>query len=167
MQPTKELSQEFMNDCTVWNLFSTSNQTVALRDVIYQKEIYQIDNHFFPLLKEEIKHWKMTDSDIVSSLSVGEDRFVAKYLKDLALSEEAKAILAISKEIWQFYFTNLNKLNTTKFKIATWDAGWWQVRNALTDQNLAVNLLEELKQKHNTLKNKLLPQIYDFGFLNG
>ncbi len=167
MQPTKELSKEFINDCTVWNLYSTSNQTVAMRNVKYQKELYQINNHFFPLLKEEIKHWKMTDSDIVSSLAVGEDRFVAKFLKDLTLSEEAKAVLEIGNQIWQFYFANLHLLNTPKFKIETWDAGWWQIRNALADQQMANDLFEAMKEKHNILKNKLLPQVYAYGFLNG
>jgi len=27
-----------------------------------------------------------------------------------------------------------NKLRTTKFKIETWDAGWWQIRMALNEQ---------------------------------
>ncbi|MDR1270958.1 MAG: hypothetical protein LBK82_15695, partial [Planctomycetaceae bacterium] len=32
MQPNQELSKEFVTDCTVWNLFSNSNQTAALRN---------------------------------------------------------------------------------------------------------------------------------------
>ncbi len=48
MQPKGELSSEFVTDCAVWNLFSNSNQTAALRNVQYQGATYQVNNHFFP-----------------------------------------------------------------------------------------------------------------------
>ena len=46
MRPNKAVSAEFVADCTVWNLFSNSNQTAALQDVFYEGETYQIHNHF-------------------------------------------------------------------------------------------------------------------------
>jgi len=163
--PKQELSQEFITDCTVWNLFSNSNQTAALKDVVYENETYQINNHFFPFLLKELKTWKITDSDIALSLASVPDRFVANWLAEHELSTEAKAVYEAGKEIYKFYFTNLNQLRTHLFEIKTWDAGFWQIRNVLQDQNLARDLFKTLKEKHDALRDKLLPQIYDYEFI--
>ncbi len=166
MQATKPIPKEFILDCTVWNLYSNSNETVAMRDVLYQKQSYQIDNHFFPFLKKDIQTWQISDIDIKTSLlAASDDRFVALWLQKQAFSAEAKAVLEAGKALWRFYFEHLSQLNSPKFKISTWDAGWWQIRNALADQNLGSELLENLKTKHKLLKDKLLTQVYGLGFL--
>ncbi|MDQ6786900.1 MAG: hypothetical protein M3033_08845, partial [Acidobacteriota bacterium] len=133
LQPQGEIVAEFTDDCAVWNLFSNSNQTASLRNVEYEGQIYQIRNHFFPFTVAEVKSWKITDGDIADSLSNAEDTFVALWLKDRNLSKEAEAVLKKGKEIYKFYFANLAQVRTTKFKIESWDAGWWQIRNVLAD----------------------------------
>jgi len=165
MQPEKELKDEFIVDCAIWNLFSNSNQTVAMRNVKYEKETYQIHNQFFPFLLNEVKKWKCTDSEIMISMAKDEDRFFANWLKNKQLSNESEQLFNKGQEIYKFYFENLNQLRTPKYKIETWDAGWWQIRNALTDVNLASNLFDELKVLHNKLRDKLLPQIYEYEFI--
>ena len=159
LQPKKELSTEFINDCTVWNIFSNSNQTAAMKDIEYENNIYQIQNHFFPFLLSEIKNWQITESDFKIELASAKDRFMAEWLSKAKLSKEAKEVLDTGKEIYKFYFNNLNKLRTDLFKIKTWDAGYWQIRKALHEQNLCNDLFQNLKEKHNILKNKILPQI--------
>lgn len=165
MSPKNELPKEFIVDCTIWNLFSNSNETAAMKDAKYEGETYQIDNHFFPFLKSEIKGWKITDTDIQNTLTAGDERFAAKWIAQQTLSEEAKTVLEIGKKIWKLYFEHLKELRTTKFKIETWDAGWWQVRNALSSENIGEDLFKELKAAHELLKAKLLPQIYENRFL--
>jgi hypothetical protein len=165
LRPKQELSKEFINDCTVWSLFSNSNQTAAMKDVIYEKETYQITNHFFPILLSELKTWKITDSDISLSLSSVTDRFVAKWLSEHELSSEARAVYDTGIEIYKFYFANLNQLRTHLFEIKTWDAGLWQIKNVLQDQNLARDLFKSLKENHDILRDKLVPQIYDYEFI--
>lgn len=56
MAPTKELSEEFITDCALWSLFADSNQTAALKDVVYEGTTYQIHNHFFPFSVNELKN---------------------------------------------------------------------------------------------------------------
>jgi hypothetical protein len=163
--PKQELSQEFINDCTIWNLFSMSNQTAAMKNIEYENEIYQINNHFFPFLLSELKIWKISDSDISLSLASVTDRFVAKWISEHELSPEAKEVYEAGKEVYKFYFANLNQLRTHLFEIKTWDAGLWQIKNVLQDQNLARDLFKTLKEKHDILRDKLLPQIYDYEFI--
>jgi len=164
-QPEGELANEFITDCTIWNIFSGSNQTVAMRNVKYENETYQIRNHFFPFLLSEIRTWKISDIEISITLKNEEDRFVANWLKEQKFSNESSELLEKGKEIYKIYFENVNQLRTPKFKIETWDAGWWQIRNALTDANLANNLFDELKKLHNNLREKLLPQIDNYKFV--
>jgi hypothetical protein len=165
MQPKDELSEEFITDCTVWNLFSNSNQTVAMKDVSYNNALYQIHNHFFPFSINEVKKWQITDSDIAMTITNDENRYVSIWLTKQKISTEASLVLNIGKAIYKAYFNQLNQLRTSKYKIQTWDAGWWQIRNVLADANLEDELMAELKKAHSLLKEKLLPQIYSYGFL--
>ena len=165
MQPNRELPAEFVVDCTVWSIFSNSNETAALSNVEYEGKVYQINNHLFPFAKSEVKKWKIADSEIAATLAAGDDRFMARWLEGRALSAEATAVLAAGRAVYEFYFANLNKLDTPKYKISTWDAGWWQIRSALTDQNLGDDLLAAVKEKHAALKAKLLPQLPEYGFI--
>lgn len=165
MRPSKELTDEFIQDCVMWSIFATCNQTAALANVEYEGKVYQIHNHLFPFAKAEVKKWKIADSDIAATLAAGDDRFLSRWLEGRELSAEAAAVLAAGRAVYEFYFANLNKLDTTKYKISTWDAGWWQIRSALGDQNLGDDLLAAVKEKHGALKAKLLPQLPQYGFI--
>ena len=162
MKPKATLSDEFVSDCAVWNLFSNSNATAALKDVEYEKELYHIHNHFFPFAIAEIKQWDIADSDIALTLANATDTFVARWLTVRVLSAEAQAVLQKGKEIYVYYFANLNQMRTNKFKIETWDAGWWQIKQALGDVDLGKPELKDLKALHDTLKEKILPKLKEY-----
>lgn len=166
MAPIKELSEEFVTDCAVWSLFADSNQTAALKDVVYEGTTYQIHNHFFPFSVNELKKWQIADTDIRQTLLSAEDTFVCKWLASRTLSPEAQALINKGKEIYRFYFENLNQLRTNKFKIETWDAGWYQIRMALKNADLAADKINELKELHKALRAKLLPQLTEYGILS-
>ncbi len=162
MKPKADLTEEFVTDCAVWNLFSNSNATAALKDVEYEKELYHIHNHFFPFPVTEIKQWDIADSDIALTLAYATDTFVARWLTGRVLSTEAQALLLKGKEIYMYYFANLNQMRTNKFKIETWDAGWWQIKQALGDVDLGKPELKDLKALHDTLKEKILPKLKEY-----
>lgn len=157
LQPNKELPREFITDAVIWSLFATSNATASLKDVEYEGEIYQIRNNFYPFELSEIKSWPCSSFSIAAQLEMPqEDRFAALWIKNnrASLSSEALAVLNAGREIYKQFYAELNKLDVHKWKIDNWDAGWYQVRMSL-DAKLS---LEELSAK-------LLPQIYELGFL--
>ena len=160
MQPTKKLSREFICDAVIWSLFSNSNNTAAISNVEYEGKIYQIQNNFYPFKVEEIIEWKCTDAEIREKIFLAqirnEDRFAAKYLSEQKFSDEAKEILKAAKIIYKRYYENLNRLDKGKFKITTWDAGYYQIRMSLAEKNLSV---EEIIMPMKNLSEKLLPQI--------
>lgn len=82
------------------------------------------------------------------------------------LSEEAKNVIEKAKEVYKLFYANLNIMATNKWKIDTWDAGWYQIRRCLTEHNLASDELIKLNKANENLANKIIPQIVEFGFLD-
>lgn len=164
--PQVKPSEVFLNDCVVWSLFSLSNETTALKNVSYLGNKYQIKNNFFPFKIEEIKAWDIKDSEFKLQMVKDENRFVANWLSNNHLSEEAKLVIEKAKEVYKLFFASLNQMTTNKWKIDTWDAGWYQIRRCLAEHNLGTDQLKELSKGNQKLANKILPQIEEFGFLD-
>ena len=122
-------------------------------------------DHFFPRALSTLRNWHVGDGEIAMQLPTAQDRFVATWLATHALSIEAQAVTASAMPVRRIYFDKLNLVRLSKFRMATRDAGWWQARSALTDANMAATELASLKQAHDVLKEKLLPQLSQLGFL--
>ena len=144
-RPTSEPPREFINDCVVWSLFGDSNCTTAMRDVEYEGVVCRIKNNLYPWTYE------------------GEERFAARWLSTHELSPEASAVIDSARLIYQTFYARLNELAREKFRIETWDVGWYQVRRSLEDAKLLDN--ETFRAAFDRLSEKLLPQIYSLGFL--
>jgi len=164
--PQTEPTKVFINDCVVWSLFSNSNQTSALKNVSYLGNTYQIKNNFYPFRLEEIKQWEIKDPDFRQQITKDENRFVADWLYKNDISDEAKVVIEKANTVYKLFYPNLNQMATNKWKIDTWDAGWYQIRRCLTEHNLATDELKELSKANEQLANKILPQIEEFGFLD-
>lgn len=164
--PHTEPSQEFMNDCVIWSLFSDSNQTTALKDVEYDGKMYQIKNNFFPFSIEELKNWEIDDTDFKLQLTRDSNRFVADWISANQLSDEAKDVLRKGKAIYKLYFSKLSEMFLLDFKVQTWDAGWFQIRRILKENNQVEEELLSLKEANQILAGKIFPQIEEYGFLD-
>lgn len=155
MRPTKKLTPEFVADAVIWSLFAPSNQTVSLRGVEYEGEVYRIKNNFFPFTLSDLKNWSCSSADIRTQIFMArEDRFAATWLKNHELSAQALAVLNAGRNLYKKFYSELERLDVRRWKIEDWDAGWYQVRMAL---GVSIDLKE--------LSAKLLPQIYELGFL--
>ena len=166
MQPTKPLSREFITDSVIWSLFSNSNNTAAISNVEYEGNIYQIKNNFFPFKIAEVESWNCSDAEIREKIYLAairnDDRFVAKWISEQKFSDEALKVLTLGKRIYQKFYDHLNELDRKKFKIDTYDVGWYQIRMSLAEKNL---FDDQISAAMKILGEKLLPQIYDLGFL--
>lgn len=165
MQPTKKLSAEFITDAVIWSLFAPSNQTVSLRNVKYEGQIYQMPNNLYPFLISEIKTWQLPEEFVKQLELAQEDRFAALWLQKhaAAISAEGRAVLERAKEIYKVFYENLNALDVVALKVENWDVGWYQIRMAVKDFIDDENTYFQAAFK--TLGEKLLPQIYELGFL--
>ncbi|NQT64833.1 MAG: hypothetical protein HQ554_01495 [FCB group bacterium] len=166
LKPRIEPDTEFAIDCIIWSLFSSSNETTALKNVQYQDQEFQIKNNFFPFTIETIKNWKIKDADFKLQIGNDEDRFVATWLKGKQLSIEAKDVFEKGEEVYKEFYANLHNMTTHKLKIDSWDAGWYQIRRCMADHNIGNDVIIELKELNQKLANKILPKIYKYGFLD-
>jgi hypothetical protein len=164
-QPNRELPEDLISDCAVWNLFHGSNQTSSLKDVEYKGKTYQIRNQFFPYLLSELREWD-TPHDLSGQIRTAQDTFVANWLKGRTLSVEAQALLDAGRKVYQVFYKEWKNLNLRKFKIDYWDVGWYQIRNAMLDAKIGLVELNALKEAHTKLALKLRPKVYEYGFLD-
>lgn len=161
-----DLPTEFINDCVIWSAFAASNNTVALKDVRYKGNTYQIHNEMYPFLLSEVTKWKYGLSSISSQLfSANEDRFLAKWISEHELSDEAKEVLSNAKVLYQCVYKNLGNIRWLDYKIELWDIGWYQIKEAAKVIPDAVLHLETLRKSVRKLADKISPQIAQYGFL--
>jgi len=87
-----------------------------------------------------------------------------------SLSQEANAVLAEGKELWQAYFTYTDiQTLWDELKLNQTDVGWYQVRKALQqagnasgdNARVAFNPFEEA---YKAITEKLQPMMYELGF---
>lgn len=157
---------EFISDCVVWALFSSYNDTVSLKDIKYSGNTYRIPNSFFPFLLQEIKTWNF-DNEVIKAdvYAKHEDRFVALWLNNHKLTDEGQAVLNCARSVYKIFFQHINDVPWPKYKIRNWDVGWWQIRMALNEAGIGYELLNELKENHKQLGEKILRKIYQYGFI--
>ena len=165
--PSFELSSEFTHDCVVWAAFSAKNNCAALKNVKYQGDVWHIANNMYPFLLEDVRKWPCGHGDIAAQIgAANEDRFLAKYLSSRVLSQEAKDVMVAADRLYKKFYAEICNTSWMDWKIETWDVGIYQIRQALKAAGIATEELAALKDAHDRLRKKLLPQIYEYGFLN-
>ncbi len=167
-QPSQEIEKDMILDCIIWNAFSKTNYTASLKDVVYQGNTYQITNHLYPFILDEIKKWACNGDICFNLSSANQDRFLAKYLKanKSHLSSEARDVLNCGKELYKFFYENFPQIDSIKYKIDNWDVGFWQIRMAIQDAYSEAEEIKNLNTAHKKLHDKLLPKVYEYGFLD-
>lgn len=165
--PKGELDSEFIDDCVVWSAFAPSNYAVSLRDVTHKGRVYQIANNLFPFFRSDVRKWKCPVKDVQESLDAATDeRFLATWLKGRDLSPEAQAVLDAAKCVYRRFYADVASSNWADYKVQTWDLGFYQIVQSAKGTSVAKEELAELRAAHDALREKLLPQITDYGFIN-
>ncbi|MBR1579855.1 MAG: hypothetical protein IJ668_05085 [Selenomonadaceae bacterium] len=164
LRPKKKLPPEFVDDCVVWSLFAPSNNTASLVNVEYEGTLYRIINHLYPFPVDEIMTWAISVPELFLPLPHETDRFAADWLKVKILSAEATNVLNAARSIYKTFYARLRDLDRKKYRLEAWDAGWYQIRRSLEDAHLLDG--EEFRLAFERLSAKLLPQVYELGFLS-
>ena len=91
------------------------------------------------------------------------------YMKDLAISKEAQAVLDEGRALWRL-FHSVTDTHTTRHKyfLNRPDVGWFQIRKALDERKLnstTIISFRSFDKAYEALTGKLAPQVYELGFL--
>lgn len=159
LQPDKALTVEFKNDCLIWMLFHGSNLTAGADELQWNGQKWSLINHFIPFTEKDVGADDRFESD-----------FMATYLSDKKQSKDARAVLSAGRTLWRTFFSATDVYNVrNEFKINRADVGWYQIRNALTRREEDRDQIEvdfiTFDAAYKSLTEKLVPQVYDLGFL--
>ena len=159
LQPSQSLSDEFKNDCLLWMLFNGSNLTASADGLEWNGKTWSIVNHFIPYTEAEVGANDRFESD-----------FMVKYLSGKKLSPEAKAVLNAGRVLWKAYFVETDTHSVRdELKLNRPDVGWYQIRNALKKRNASGDAktvdFSDFEDAYKLLTDKLVPMVYELGFL--
>lgn len=159
--------QEFENDSIVYSLFNTSSNQSSLRQVEYKGKKWDIKNEFFWMSREEIMALanECGNDECYRDANVSSDRYVYTLLQGIELSEEAQAVLDKACDIVRktFKYRAMFDEDNENYQICNFDCGWYQIK-ALAKE-YAREDLEEFKVLYKKLADKMLPMVYEVGFL--
>ncbi len=170
LQPTGELTEEFKSDCLVWMLFNGSNLTASADGLEWNDRTWSIANHFIPFTEEEVGARDRFESD-----------FMVQYLRSITneelgitngLSKEAEAVMDEGRFLWRAYFAQTDvRTVRDELKLNRADVGWYQVRKALQARNASDDFVPVsfagFEKAYKALTEKLVPMVYELGFLRG
>ena len=150
---------EWQKDCYIFSMFhSASNQTSIKGEV--DGESYNFVNNFYPFSKKETYEllglpWKQNSKD--------ETRFIADKLTGLTpeghkVLDDFKACLRASAQARPGYSKAHPEL-----QVSRWDCGWRQLKGLFEES--CPEQFATLKADFKVLKDKMLPLVYELGFL--
>jgi hypothetical protein len=156
LQPSRELPEEFKSDCLIWMLFNGSNLSAGADGLEWNNRTWSLTNHFIPFTEGEVGANGRFESD-----------FMAKYIKGICFSRQAKAVLDEGRALWtRFHATTFSRRLRDEFRLGRPDAGWYQIRKALeaNSENDPVDFSAS-KAAYTALGDKLRPLVFELGFL--
>lgn len=166
--PTKNLlTDEFVNDCIIYSLFSEKSNQTSLRNYEYKDKTYRVENEFFPFSKQFIEDLaiKHNNLNIQEDLDTDNERFVYEYLQDKELSLESQELLDYVKKIYEesFKYRDTYAQLMPKYNTNSWDAGFIQISRMIWGQKDKINddligLKDEFKENLKTLGDKIAKQ---------
>lgn len=166
--PTWLDDTEFQSDSLIYMLFSLTNNTKC--------ELGK--NYFIPFSEEEIGLKSEMDSDFMYKYIKGNytqkhqqtELYSAGYwpTTPIQFSAEAKEVLDAAKALWTYYHQQPNsQINATYYDIREHFQGRksnGKMNSTSCDEEY--NLLnKKLRKAHHILANKLIPKVYEHGFL--
>lgn len=166
--PNRRLPKEWVADCVAFCLIHGSNQTSSLRKIMYKNKAWDVKNEWVVPTIAELKSYTCSNLKLRSYLRAAkDDSFVSKKLAELLplMSDEGRACVQAIKDVWQEFFKQAHLLDLDAVKISDYDAGWWQIKNALMQRDRGKEVLDAAAEARRKLQAKLLPGVYEYGFL--
>lgn len=158
---------EYESDSVVYSLFNTSSNQSSLRQIDYKGKTYDIKNEFFWMSRDEIMSLANENGNdfCYNDANVSKNRYVYTLLQNRTLSMEAQEVLNKANEIVRktFRYRQLFDEDNERYQINNWDCGWYQIK-ALAKE-YAKDDFEEFKTIYKKLSKKMLPKVYELGFL--
>lgn len=165
--------KEFQNDCLTFSLFNGQNR-ISISDGI---------NHWIPFTEQDINSKEKFESNFMTNLISGKFKneqtsgslfddnstIIGYENKPIQFSDESIKVFDTGRELWKYFHSQKNiNVNSSFYDIRE----FFQGRNEKTgrmnnkSQDKIYNeLIGDLRSKMDILSEKIIPKIYEFGFL--
>lgn len=154
LAPRRELLRSFYTDCAVWSVFSDSNNACSFENIPYKGKEYRVRNNLFPFSVADAERWGVP---LNSHHKDEGESFFATWLKGRRLSKNAALIMEKARAFYEYCYVN---------QLAPiWDAGYMQLKNAVSADAEGKRLLTELKNAHKKWSAKLLKEVVKAGII--
>ena len=160
---------QFEMDSVIYSLFHSSSQQSSLRQIDYKGKKWDIKNEFFWMSKSDIENLanENNNDDAYNDARMSEDRFVYKFIQSHLneFSPEAKAVLNKATELVKksFKYRFLFDQDHPEFQVNNWDCGFYQLKQIWKEY--LKDDFNEFKELYKALSQKMLPLVYELGFL--
>lgn len=144
-----EKDTEFQNDCLVYTIFHPQNHIKSVDGI----------NHWIPFTPTEV--WANDDF---------ESNFMSEFLKNRVFSKQAQAVLSAGRDLWTYYQKDDNpdlNVNASLYEIREYHRGRTEagrLRPKSDDEKFQA-LDDALKKAMQELADKIVPNVYKYGFL--
>lgn len=169
---TWQTDVEFQNDCLAYSLFSTSNniqsaQGANLWQPFTEKELginNELPSHFMTDYIYGKTRPRLIQGDIFGEQETN--------TLPLVFSDEAKAVFDAARNLWRYYHEQDDAdLNASYYDIRKYfqgtklDKKGKEVMNATSEDATYSALHSALRNAHRRLAEKIVPKVYEHGFL--
>lgn len=171
--PTWRDDIEFQNDCLAYTIFSNSNNTQSQYGINYWQPFTEdeleinneLPNHFMSAYIKGIMRPQNPQSELWSDSE--EQNNVP-----LDFSLEAQAVFDAGRELWKYYHKQPDAdLNATYYDIRLYfqgtklDKKGKVIMNSTSEDETYIRLHYALRNAHKKLAEKIVPKVYEHGFL--
>ena len=163
-----EKYKEWESDAVILSIFHNQSAQASMRGVAYRGQNYNVPNQWFFMSSEKMRTLseEYSNQEIGFDVRLAPEAFVYTWLQNHKISPEGRDLLNIGEEIIKstFKYRSILQLERPDLHLNTWDAGWFQVKQLLKayPQKLLYN---EFIEARKNLQNKMLPLVYELGFL--
>lgn len=165
----KALYSQYEKDSIVYSLFNNSSQQSSLRNIDYKDKKWDIKNEWFWLSKQTMIDLAKDIGwdEMVDDAEASEERFVWAKVGEVYndLSDDTKDVLDTFSELLRLSMKERKIMSDEhpEYHLQTWDAGYAQIKLVLKDYY--PEEFKEFRNKYKALEDRLIPIVYELGFL--
>ena len=169
MKPNTEHEkwQEFENDSIIYSLFESRSNQSSLRQVEYKGKRWDVKNEFYFMSRQEMMDLaeRCGNDYCYNDARVSQERYVYGLLRGIELSSEAQAVLDKARELVAKSFPYRQMFNDEhpEYQVMNWDASYYQLKPIWKEY--FKEDFDEFRTLYKRLSEKMLPMVYELGFL--
>lgn len=167
---TSDKWNEFVLDSVIYSTFHSASSQSSLRNIEYKGKLWDIKNEFFWMPKQDIMDLanEYNMDKIYGDARTSDERYVYKYIRERKeeFSQEALNVLNKAIELTKksFKYRRLFADEHPEYQVdKVWDCGFYQLRGIW--KKYMKDEFETFKEAYKELSDKMLPIVYELGFL--